>query len=65
MKLVISRKVKFVNPVIGLEKGTTKAESIINQYNLEGDIEEIEFVLNHIWENLNKEITQTKKERGK
>jgi len=57
MKLVISRKVKF--------RTSEKADSIINQYNLEGDIEEIEFILNHIWVNLNKEFTQTKKERGK
>jgi len=63
MKIVISRKVKFVNPVIGLAKGTTKAESIINQYNLEGNIEEIEFMLNHIWVNLNKEFTQTKQQK--
>lgn len=56
MKLIITRKVKF--------RTSEKADSIINQYNLEGDIEEIEFVLNHIWVNLNKEFAQTK-ERGK
>ena len=58
MKVTITRKVKFVNPVIGLTKGTTKAESITNQYNLEGNIEEIEFMLNHLWSKLNTEFTQ-------
>jgi len=55
MKVVISRKVTF--------RLSEKAESIINQYNLEGDIEEIEFVLNHMWVTLNKEFVQTKKEK--
>ena len=54
MKVTITRKVKF--------RTSEKADSIINQYNLEGDIEEIEFVLNHIWVTLNKEFTQTKRE---
>ena len=54
MKIVISRKVKF--------RTSEKADSIINQYHLEGDIEEIEFVLNHMWVTLSKEFTQTKRE---
>jgi len=60
MKMIISRKVTFVNPIIGLEKGTSKAESIINQYVIEGNFEDTQAMYLTILNNLNKEFTQVK-----
>lgn len=63
MKVIISRKVKFVNPVIGLAKGVSKAESIMNQYVIEGELEDIQ----HLWlsmiEELKNEFSQVKENK--
>ena len=57
MKLIISRKVIFKGDKEG------KADSIINQYALDGNVEDIHFIMLSLLDVLRHEFTQEKQKK--